>query len=96
MRFNNNNDLVNYVDNSALKTTHLDPQNYAPSFWHDFHNTEQASGIIVSVSAQGSLTLNDVRINADKATTPNVAPNMDNTTNPTWNSPKLWDYWCVR
>ncbi len=53
MRFSNNGAMVSCLHNSALKTTHPDPQNYAPAFWHDFHNKEQASGIIACVSAQG-------------------------------------------
>ncbi len=52
LRFRNDGDLANLFDNSALKTTHPDPQNYAPPFWHDFHNTEQTSGRIAGVNAQ--------------------------------------------
>ena len=32
------------MGNSALKTSHPDPFNCKPSFWHDFHNKEQAGG----------------------------------------------------
>ena len=50
LRFSNNGDLVSAFDNSALKTSHPDPGNYAPSFWHDFRNKEQAGGRIAGVS----------------------------------------------
>ena len=50
MRFSNNGDLVSAFDNSAQKTSHPNPGNYAPSFWHDFHNKEQASGRTAGVS----------------------------------------------
>ena len=44
MRFSNTGGIVSALDNSALKTSHPDPFNYKPSFWHDFHNKEQAGG----------------------------------------------------
>ncbi len=53
LRFNNDGYLVTFLYNSALKTMHPDPKNCAPSLWHDFHNTEQASGRIAGVSIQG-------------------------------------------
>ena len=53
LRFSNNGDPVSFLDNSALKTTHPDPQNYAPSFWHDYHNKEQAGGRIAGVNVRG-------------------------------------------
>ena len=85
MRFSNDGDPASFLDNSALKTTHPDPQNCAPSFWHDFHNKEQAGGRIAGVNVQGGVVkLSDIWINADKASTPNVAPKMDNTTKSNW------------
>ena len=44
LRFSNKGDIVSALDNSALKTSHPDPFSYKPSFWHDFHNKEQAGG----------------------------------------------------
>ena len=84
MRVSNNGDLVSFFDNSAKKTSHPNPFDYAPSFWHDFHNKEQASGRIAGVSVQGGVNLSDTWINAEKASTPNVAPKMDNTTKSNW------------
>ena len=52
MRVSNKGDLVSFFDNSAKKTNHPDPFNYAPSFWHDFHNKEQASGTLEGVPIQ--------------------------------------------
>ena len=43
-RYNNNGDLVSFFDNSAKKTNHPDALSYAPAFWHDYHNKEQAGG----------------------------------------------------
>ncbi len=37
---------MSIFDNSANKTTHTNPFDYAPSFWHDFHNMDQASGTL--------------------------------------------------
>ena len=31
---------------SAKNTNHPKPLSYAPSFWHDFHNKEQAGGTL--------------------------------------------------
>ncbi len=53
-RFSNKGDIVSAFDNSALKTTHTDPQNYMPSFWHDFHNDQQASGRVSGVKFSAS------------------------------------------
>ena len=47
MRVSNNGDLVSAFDMSAKKTNH--PNNYSPSFWHDFHNKEQAGGTLEGV-----------------------------------------------
>ena len=44
LRFSNKGDIVSALDNSALKTSHPDPFSHKPSFWHDFHNKEQAGG----------------------------------------------------
>ena len=52
MRVSNNGGLVIFFDNSAKKTNHPDPLNYAPSFWHDFHNKEQAGGTLEGVPIQ--------------------------------------------
>ena len=46
MRVSNKGDLVSFFDNSAKKTSHPNPFDYAPSFWHDFHNMDQASGTL--------------------------------------------------
>ena len=45
-RKSNRGDLVSIFDNSAKKTDHPNPFSYAPSFWHDFHNMDQASGTL--------------------------------------------------
>ena len=50
LRFSNNGDIVSALDNSALKTSHPDPFSYKPSFWHDFHNKDQAGGRLGGVS----------------------------------------------
>ena len=50
LRFSNSGDIVSALDNSALKTSHPNPFNYKPSFWHDFHNKEQAGGRLGGVS----------------------------------------------
>ena len=52
MRVSNKGDIVSFFDNSAKKTNHPDPFNYAPSFWHDFHNKEQAGGTLEGVPIQ--------------------------------------------
>ena len=52
MRVSNEGDLVSFFDNSAKKTNHPNPFNYAPSFWHDFHNKEQARGTLEGVPIQ--------------------------------------------
>ena len=49
MRVSNNGDLVSMFDRSAKKTNHPNPMAYAPSFWHDFHNKEQAGGTLEGV-----------------------------------------------
>jgi pimeloyl-ACP methyl ester carboxylesterase len=49
MRVSNKGDLVSFFDNSAKKTSHPNPFDYAPSFWHDFHNKEQAGGTLEGV-----------------------------------------------
>ena len=43
-RYRDKGDLVSIFDNSARKTTHQDSLNNKPSFWHDFHNMDQAGG----------------------------------------------------
>ena len=58
-------------DNSALKTSHPDPGNYAPSFWHDFHNKDQAGGRIAGVSVLPSES---------------SGPEIDNTVKTTWDT----------
>ena len=45
-RVSNFGDPVSFFDNSAKKTTHPDPFNYFPSFWHDYHNMAQAGGTL--------------------------------------------------
>jgi hypothetical protein len=45
-RKSNKGDLVSIFDNSAKKTDHPNPFSYAPSFWHDFHNMDQAGGTL--------------------------------------------------
>ena len=52
MRVSNKGDLVSAFDNSAKKTSHPNPFDYAPSFWHDFHNKEQAGGTLEGVPIQ--------------------------------------------
>ena len=52
MRVSNKGDLVSFFDNSAKKTSHPNPFDYAPSFWHDFHNKEQASGTLEGLPVQ--------------------------------------------
>ena len=49
MRVNNDGDLVSAFDRSAKKTNRPNPMAYAPSFWHDFHNKEQAGGTLEGV-----------------------------------------------
>ncbi len=74
LRFSNKGDLVSVFDNSALKTSHADPQNYAPSFWHDFRNKEQAGGRIAGVSVP------------EVVSTPGVVDRRDNTVKTTWDA----------
>ena len=52
MRVSNNGDIVSAFDMSAKKTSHPNPFSYAPSFWHDFHNKEQAGGTLEGVPVQ--------------------------------------------
>ena len=49
MRVSNKGDIVSMFDRSAKKTNHPNPFDYAPSFWHDFHNKEQAGGTLEGV-----------------------------------------------
>ena len=51
-RKSNRGDLVSIFDNSAKKTNHPNPFDYKPSFWHDFHNKEQAGGTLEGVPIQ--------------------------------------------
>ena len=69
-RYSNKGDLVSIFDNSARKTNHPNPLDYAPSFMHDFHNKEEAGG-----------TLGGKAIVPDTA--PKMAT-IDNTTKETW------------
>ena len=52
MRVSNNGDIVSAFDMSAKKTNHPNPFSYAPSFWHDFHNKEQAGGTLEGIPIQ--------------------------------------------
>ena len=52
MRVSNNGDLVSAFDMSAKKTNHPNPFDYKPSFWHDFHNKEQAGGTLEGIPVQ--------------------------------------------
>ena len=45
-RYSNEGDLVSIFDNSAKKTRHPNPLDYAPSFMHDFHNKAEAGGTL--------------------------------------------------
>jgi hypothetical protein len=78
LRFSNKGDPVSVFDNSALKTTHPDPQHYLPAFWHDFHNKEQTSGRIAGVNTQGGLKLGDRWVQVD------IAPKLGSTTKADW------------
>ena len=69
-RYSNEGDLVSIFDNSAKKTNHPNPLDYAPSFMHDFHNKEEAGG-----------TLGGKAIVTDTAPKMNT---IDNTTKETW------------
>jgi hypothetical protein len=69
-RYSNKGDLVSIFDNSARKTNHPNPLDYAPSFMHDFHNKEEAGG-----------TLGGKPIVTDTAPKMNT---IDNTTKTTW------------
>ena len=84
-------------DNSAQKTSHPNPENYATSFWHDFHNKEQASGRIAGVSVPrlvstpGVVDQRDRPGGADanyRGTTPemNTVSTIDNTVKTTWDT----------
>ena len=44
LRYSNKGDLVRIFVDSARKTTHPNAFDYAPAFWHDYHNKEQAGG----------------------------------------------------
>ena len=71
-------------DNSAKKTSHPNPENYAPSFWHDFHNKEQASGTLEGERLPGS----DKPGGADANYRRNfgATPGLDNTVKTTWDT----------
>ena len=87
LRFSNNGDLVSAFDNSALKTSHPDPGNYAPSFWHDFHNKEQAGGRIAGVSVPGLDRPGGADANYRGATPKmNTASTIDSTVKTTWDT----------
>ena len=79
-RYSNEGDLVSIFDNSARKTNHPNPLDYAPSFMHDFHNKEEAGG-----------TLGGKPIVTDTAPKMNTIDNtmntIDNTTKETWERP---------
>ena len=87
LKFSNNGDIVSVFDNSALTTSHPDPPNYAPSFWHDFHNKEQASGIIAGVSVPGLDRPERGDANYRGATPKmNTVSTIDNTVKTTWDT----------
>ena len=52
MRVSNNGDIVSAFDMSAKKTNHPTPGDYAPAFWHDYHNKEQAGGTLEGIPIQ--------------------------------------------
>ena len=74
-------------DNSAQKTSHPNPGNYAPSFLHDFHNKEQAGGRIAGVSVTGLDRPGGADANY-RGTTPkmNTVSTIDNTVKTTWDT----------
>ena len=71
MRVSNKGDIVSMFDRSAKKTSHPNPGNYAPAFFHDFHNKEQASGTLEGEPLPGNL---------------GATPGSDNTVKTTWDT----------
>ena len=84
LRFSNKGDVVSGFDNSALQTTHPDPLNYKPSFWHDFHNDEQGGGRVSGASVSGGMKLSERWVDADKQSATIVAPKIDTATKGSW------------
>ena len=84
LRVSNNGDIVSMFDRSAKKTQPPNPGNFAPSFWHDYHNKEQAGGTLEGERLPGS----DRPGGADANYRGNfgATPGLDNTVKTTWDT----------
>ena len=91
MRVSNKGDIVSMFDRSAKKTSHPNPGNYAPSFFHDFHNKEQAGGTLEGEPLPGNDRPGGAEANYRGnlgATLPpeSSGPGLGNTVKTTWDT----------